>query len=448
MLTEKEARKICETLLKMTKAEDAVVSVNESLDSNQRFAANGFTTNGSSRDRQFSVTVWMNKRQGSSSGTEFDPTSLRRAVEQAESIAKLSPVDVEYVPTLGPQKYRPVKGFVEDTAEISPKWRARQISSILDRCDGARVVGAGLLRSGAFSGGSATRNGNFEFERSTIASLSMTARTPDGTSSGYALHSHFDSDKLDVKGVAERAIKKAREGAAAQIIRPGVYPVILEPQAAGDLLGYFSRSTFIARTAEEGRGPLSAPGGKTRLGEAVFDSKINLYSDPWHPDLPGSQSAQEGLPAEKIHLIRNGVVENLIYSRFWAQKTGKQPTPGPVNQILDTSGKMHSLEEMIAEMKRGLLITRLWYIRMVDPRTQALTGLTRDGVWLVENGKIKQPVRNFRFNQSMLQMLAPGNVEMVGKPERVGGGRGAEGVSLCPALKLKSFNFSSASEAV
>ena len=290
MLTEREARKICDTLLKLTKADDAVVGVSESIGSNQRFAANAFTTNGSSRERGFSVTVWMDKRQGSASGTEFDEASLRRAVEQAEHLAKLSPVDVEYLPTLGPQKYKPVKGFVSKTAEISPAWRAKQIGAILDQCDEAKVVGAGLFRSGAFTSASATRHGNFEFERSSSASLSMTARTPDGTSSGYGLHNHFDVDKLDISGVAQRAVDKALTGRDAQRLEPGVYPVILEPQAVGDILGFF-RGAFTARSAEEGRSPMSAPGGKTLLGQPVFDPKINFYSDPWHPELPGSQSA-------------------------------------------------------------------------------------------------------------------------------------------------------------
>ena len=446
MLTEREAKKICETLLKLTKADDAAVGVRESLDHNQRFAANGFTTNGSARERSFSITVWIDKRQGSASGTEFDDNSLRGAVERAESLARVSPVDVEYMPTLTQQVYKPVKGFVSDTAEISPKWRAAQIGSILDKCDQAKVIGAGLFRSGASASASATRHGNFEFERSTIASLSMTARTPDGTSSGYALHSHFDSDKLDISGVAKRAVDKALTGGGAQRLEPGVYPVILEPQAVGDILGFF-RGAFTARNADEGRSPMSAPGGKTLLGQPMFDSKINFYSDPWHRELPGSQSAQEGLPAEKLHLVRAGVVENLVYSRFWAQKTGKQPTPGPVNFILESAGKSHSLAEMIANTERALLLTRLWYIRMVSPRTQLLTGLTRDGVWLVENGKIKHAVRNFRFNQSVMAMLAPGNVEMIGQPERVGG-EGGRGVSLFPALKLKAFTFSSASDAV
>ena len=446
MLSEREAKKTCDTLLNLTKADDAVVGVRESLDSNQRFAANAFTTNGSARERSFSVTVWIDKRQGSASGTEFDETSLRSVVERAENLARVSPVDVEYVPTLGQQTYKPVKGFVSDTAEISPKWRAKEIGSILDKCDNAKVVGAGLFRSGAFTSSSATRHGNFEFERSSLASLSMTARTPDGASSGYALHSHFDSDKLDISGVAKRAIDKALTGQDTQRLDPGVYPVILEPQAVGDILGFF-RGAFTARNADEGRSPMSAPGGKTLLGQPVFDPKINFYSDPWHRELPGSQSAQDGLPAEKLHLVRKGVVENLVYSRFWAQKMGKEPTRGPVNFILESADKSHSLAEMIANTERALLLTRLWYIRMVSPRTQLLTGLTRDGVWLVEKGKIKHAVKNFRFNQSVMQMLAPGNVDMIGKPERVGGDS-ARGASLFPALKLKALTFSSASDAV
>ena len=439
MLSEREASKICDTLLKLTRADDARVNVRESIESNQRFAANAFTTNGSSRERGFSITVWENQRQGSAGGTEFDEAALRRAVEQAEHLAKVSPVDVEYMPTLGPQKYKPVKGYVARTAELSPAWRARQMGAILDECEAANVVGAGLFRSGVFTGASATRHGNFEFERSTSASLSVTARTPDGTSSGYGLHNHFNVDKLDVAGVAGRAVKKALNGRDAQKLAPGVYPVILESQAVGDILGFFN-GAFNARSAEEGRSPMSAASGKTLLGQSVFDPKINFDSDPWHAELPGSQSAQEGLPAEKLYLVRGGVVENLVRSRFWAQKTGQQPTPGPVNSILDSAGPTQSLEEMIGAADRALLVTRFWYIRMVSPRSQLLTGLTRDGVWLVENGKIKHPVRNFRFNQSVMKMLAPGNVESIGKPVRVGG--------LFPALKLKAFTFSSESEAV
>ncbi|MGH9816341.1 MAG: metallopeptidase TldD-related protein, partial [Candidatus Acidiferrales bacterium] len=189
--------------------------------------------------------------------------------------------------------------------------------------------------------------------------------------------------------------------------------------------------------------------GKTKVGEKMFDERINVYSDPWHPDLPASPVAQGGLPAKKIHFVRNGVLETLTYSRFWAKQKEKEPTPGPVNTIMESSAKPVSVEEMIAGTTKGLLVGRFWYIRPVDQRTALFTGLTRDGVWYVENGKIQYPVRNFRFNQSVLHMVAPGNVEDIGASERVGSSEGqGSNASLLPALKLKEFNFTSQSEAV
>jgi predicted Zn-dependent protease len=225
----------------------------------------------------------------------------------------------------------------------------------------------------------------------------------------------------------------------------GVYPVILEAQAADDLI----RLGFDARSADEGRSPYSLPGGKTRLGEKIFDERLNFYSDPWNPELPATPVAEDGIPAEKIFFVRRGVLENLQYSRYWAKQKGKRPTPGPVNSILEAAGPTHSVDEMISSMKRGLLVSRFWYIRGVDPRTALFTGLTRDGLWYIENGKIQHAVRNFRFNQSVLELLAPGNVEMIGRSERVSSSESqGRSASLTPALKVKAFHFSSQSDAV
>ena len=185
------------------------------------------------------------------------------------------------------------------------------------------------------------------------------------------------------------------------------------------------------------------------MGQKIFDERINVYSDPWNPELPGSSSAQGGIPAQKIYLVRNGVLENLVYSRFWAKQKGKEPTPGPVNNIMESSDRPATLEEMIKATERGILLGRFWYIRGVDPRTALQTGLTRDGIWYIENGRVQYPVKNFRFNQSLMQLLAPGNVEMIGAPERVGSAEGQGGSSaLLPALKVKEFHFTSQSEAV
>lgn len=448
LLTEKETKALTDKILSFVKADDASASVNSDKHSHLRFAHNNVLTSGSRTSLGANVTLWIGGRRGSASTNDIDDTNLKAMVDQAEKIAATSPVDREYVPTLGRQVYRPTSGYVEATANLSLPARAKSIGDILSECEKSKVIGAGFHQARAQSGGSATKNGNFEFERSTIASLSVTARTPDGSASGYFLRSHYDIAKLDVRRIAHEAIRKALEGGNARTIDPGVYTVILEPQAVADLLGNMA-NTFNARNAEEGRSVYSALGGKTRLGERVFDERINIYSDPWHPDLPGSQSAQGGIPAEKIYLVRNGILEHLVYNRAWAKQKGKEPTPGPVNTILQSSAPSSSIDEMIRSTKRGILVSRFWYIRGTDARTASSTGLTRDGVWFIENGKIAYPVKNFRFNQSMTQMLAPGNVEMIGVPERVGGSEGGGGGgSMLPALKIKAFNFTSQSEAV
>jgi len=443
--TEKESKAICDKVLGYTKADDAEVSVSTDDDSHLRFAANGFTTSGRRENASASITVWIDKKRGSAAANDLDDASLQRAVAQAEDLARISPEDKEYLPTLGPQTYKPVGGYVDATANLSLPARAKAIDDIIRACEQAGVIGAGFHHASGSSSGFATKNGNFHHQLSSLVSLSVTARTPDGGSSGYFLRNHFDIAKLDTWRIGRQAIQKALNSKKPHTLEPGVYPVILEPQAADDLIGF----NFDARTTDEGRSLYSAPGGKTRLGEKIFDERVNIYSDPWHPELPGSSEAQDGIPAQKIYFVRNGVLENLHYSRYWAKEKGKEPTPGPVNSILESSAPGATVEEMIKATQRGLLVSRFWYIRDVDPRTALFTGLTRDGVWYIENGEIQYPVRNFRFNQSILELLAPGNVEMIGTAERVSNSESqGRSASMTPALKVKQFHFTSQSEAV
>ena len=446
LLTEQDVKTLTSKILSMTSADDATAAVSSNKQSHLRFANNNVLTSGSRESRTANVTVWIGGKRGSASTNDLDDASLKEMVAQAEKIARNAPPDREYMPTLGKQTYKPVSGYYEATANLSLIDRAKQIGAILSEFERNNVIGAGFHSAGAQAGGNATKNGNFDFERSTGVGLSVTSRTPDGTSSGYFLRSHNDISKLDTMYIAKQSIKKALDGRGARAIDPGVYTVILEPQAVADLIGGFGFG-FNARNAEEGRSAFSAPGGKTKVGQQVFDEKVTIFSDPWHPDLPGSQSAQGGIPAQRITMINKGVLENLTYNRYWAAQKDKQPTPGPVNTIFLTSGPINTLEEMIRSTKRGILVSRFWYIRATNPRTASSTGLTRDGVWWIEDGKIAYPLKNFRFNQSTIEMLAPGNVLMVSKPERVGSSEGGGG-SLLPALKLKEFNFTSQSEAV
>jgi len=445
-LDEQEVKTLTQKIISMVKADDATVTVGSNKQSHLRFAGNNVLTSGATEGRSANVTVWIGGKRGSASTNDLDDASLKTMVERAEAIARTAPVDREYMPTLGKQTYRPVNSYFKATENLSLTDRAKQIGDVISMCEKNNVIGAGFHSAGTQSGGSATKNGNFEYEISTGVGLSVTARTQDGQSSGYFLRSHNDIAKLDTKRIASESIRKCLEGRNARTIDPGIYTVILEPQGVADLIGNFA-GTFNARNAEEGRSVLSLPSGKTRLGETMFDEMVRIYSDPWHPDLPGSQSSQGGIPAQRVTLVEKGVIETLTYNRFWAKQKGKEPTPGPVNLILESTAGTQTIEEMIKSTAKGILVGRFWYIRGTDARTASSTGLTRDGVWMIENGKIAYPVRNFRFNQSMTKMLGPGNVLAMSKPERVGAGEGGGG-SLLPAIKVKEFNFTSQSEAV
>jgi predicted Zn-dependent protease len=443
MLTRDQALQICDTVLSHARAagaEDAAVSLRSSVESHARFADNRVTTSGRSDDLDITATVWVGRRRGSTIGNDPAADALKRMADEAVEIARVSPVHREYVPTLGPVTYPEARGFSTATAEVDAVARAAALESVLAACRGAKVIGAGFHSAQASAVAAATANGNRRYFQSSEAGLSVTARSADGTGSGYYAGDHYDLARLDATHIAERAVDKAIRSREPKPIEPATYPVILEPQAVADLVGFLTGS-FDARTADEGRSAFSAKDGKTRLGERLFNERINLYSDPMHPELPAAPSTSEGIPASRLSLIKAGVVENLEYSRFWAQERKREPTAGPVNYILESAQPAVPTDEMIKGMERGLLISRFWYVRLVDPRTLVLTGLTRDGLWWIDKGRISHPVRNLRFNQSVLAMLAPWNVDAIGAPQRLS-------PLMVPALKLAAFSFTSISDAI
>ena len=443
MLGRDEALKICETVLAHARsagAEDAAVSLQSAVESHARFADNRITTSGRSEDLDITATAWVSKRRGSITGNDASPGALKRIAEESVQIARLSPVHREYVPTLGAITYPEAAGFAMTTADVDVKARAAALDHVLTACRAAKVIGAGFHTARASATAAATANGNRRYFPSSEAALSVTARSTGGTGSGYYAADHFDLARLDTQQVAAQAVDKAVRSRDPKPIEPGTYPVILEPQAVADLMGFLVNG-FDARTADEGRSAFSAKEGKTRLGEKLFNERISLYSDPMHRELPAVPSTNEGVPASKLTLIGSGVLDNLEYSRFWAQERKREPTPGPVNYIMESSQPPVSTDAMIKGMERGLMISRFWYVRLVDPRTIVLTGLTRDGLWWIDKGKISHPVRNLRFNQSVLAMLAPWNVEAIGASRRLS-------PLMVPALKLAAFTFTSISDAI
>lgn len=443
MLTRDEALQICEHVLAHATsagAEDATVSVQSAQESHARVADNRITTSGRSDDVTITATVWVEQRRGATTGNDATPGALKELANEAVQIARVSPVHREYVPTLGPLTYAEEKGFAASTANIDLDARATVLAAVLDACRAAKVTGAGFHTARASATANATANGNRRFFRSSEGAFSITARSADGTGSGYYAGDHFDVSRLDARRIAEEAVGKAARSQNPRPIDPGTYPVILEPQAVADLVGSLTNA-FDARTADEGRSAFSARGGKTRVGEQIFHEKINLYSDPMHPEMRSTPSTGEGIPAMRLSLVKGGVLETLEYSRFWAQQQKREPSPGAVNYILETTDAPTPVPKMIEGMERGLLISRFWYVRLIDARTIMLTGLTRDGLWWIEKGRIQHPVRNLRFNQSVLAMLSPANVQAIGAPER-------RSPLMVPALKLAAFTFTSVSDAI
>lgn len=442
ILTREQAKQIIDKVLSYSKADEMEVSIFGGRTGNIRYARNTVNTSGETNEIRLSVNSVFGKKVGSSSTNELDDASLKKVVARAEEIAKLAPENPEYMPMLGPQTYPEAATFSSATDKIDPEFRAKLAGDSIEVSSGGDLTAAGYLED--FSGFVASGNskGLFGYNTSTSVDFSITVRTTDGTGSGYATRDFNDVNLLNSKDVTSIAMQKAQASANAQAIEPGKYTVILEPTAAGDLLGLLTRG-FDARSADEGRSFMSKKGGGTRLGEKLFDERVTITSDPTNTEIPMSPWDGDGLPMQKTTWVENGVVKNLAYSRYWAEKQGVKPLSSPGRGFggggYIFAGGNESIADMIKSTERGVLVTRFWYIRAVDPQTLLFTGLTRDGTFYIENGQIKFPVKNFRFNESPIIML--NNIESMGKPQRVGG-------SLIPAMKIRDFTFTSLSDAV
>ena len=442
LLTKDEAYALLKKVLAYSKADECEVNLSGTNSSNIRYARNSVSTSGSVSQFQLVVQSAYGKKAGVATINEFDDTSLEKVVRRSEELAQLAPENPEYVSILGPQTYAEPKTYVQATADITPKLRADAVAQSLQVAKEGKAVAAGFLEDN--NGFSAMMNskGLFAYNTSTNTNFSITVRTEDGKGSGYATRGYNDITKLDTKLATKIATEKAVKSVTAKAIEPGKYTVILEPAAVAVLL---ERVFFglDARQADEGRSFLSKAGGGTKLGEKLVDERVNIYSDPLNADLPTSTWNGDGRPQEKVSWVEKGVIKNLSYSRYWAEKKNVKAVPGPDAAIME--GGTKSLEELIAGTKKGVLVTRLWYIRDVDPQTLLLTGLTRDGTFYIENGKIQYPIKNFRFNESPIIML--NNLEELGKVERTVSVESNQNY-LLPPLKVRDFTFSSLSDAV
>lgn len=441
MLTRDQARTLIERIVKLSKADEIQVSISDSDQSNIRVADNRITTSGNERDLSVRIYSAFGKRHAVTTTNNITDEGLERAVRLSETLARLAPENPEALPLLGPQTYKEVGGHFASTANATAAARSRAAQVLID---GARKAGdiqaAGFLQTRSSATAVGNNKGLFAYAPGTGVDYTLTVRTTDGTGSGWAGANHPDWSRIDFAAASETAISKARLSRNPTPIEPGRYTVILEPAAAGDLVSLLANA-LDARPADEGRSAFSKQGGGTKLGETIVDERVTILSDPSDPQLFGTPFDGDGMPLDRQVWIETGVLKSLGYSRFWAQKQGKTAT-GNANTLKMVGGDQ-SLEQIIASTERAVLVTRFWYIRPVNARTLLYTGLTRDGTFLIENGKIVRPVRNMRFNESPLFML--GKLEAVGKPVRLAGDFGG---TVMPPLRVRDFHFTSLSDAV
>lgn len=442
IFTEAEAKAILEKVVGLSKADECTATLSGTVDGNVRFALNNVTTSGVVDNVELAVQVAFGKRVGTATINSFDDASLERVVRRAEDLARLAPENPEFMPAIGKQAYKPTPTFDAGTAAITPEYRARVAADSIEPCRADGLIAAGFLNDSHSFFAIANSNGNFGYQQSTNLDYTCTVRTEDGRGSGWVGRNLRDVGRFDAKHEIRTAIRKAKDSADARALEPGKYTVILEPAAAAGLIS-FMMFFFDARQADEGRSFLSKKGGGNKLGEQVYDPRVSIWADPWDPEAAVLPWDGEGLPREKTPIIDKGKVAYLHYSRYWAQKQGKRAIGQPGNLIM--AGGTKSTADLVRETERGVLVTRTWYIRMVDPQTVLLTGLTRDGTFYIENGQIKYPIKNFRFNESPVIML--NNIDELGKPVRLSGDE-SPFTMVIPPMRLRDFTFTSLSDAV
>ena len=375
IFTEAQSKAILDKVIALSKADECTATLTGSIDGNIRFALNNVSTSGIVSNADLAVQVAFGNRTGTATINEFDDAALERVVRRAEDLARLAPENPEFMPAIDKQTYKPSSTFSAATAAITPEFRAKVATDSIAPCRDGKLVAAGFLEDGQSFVAFANSKGNFGYQQATNFNYTCTVRTDDGRGSGWVGRNLQDSGQFKTDADVRIAMRKATESAEAKALEPGKYTVILEPAAAAGLIS-FMMNFFDARQADEGRSFLSKKGGGNKLGELVYDPRVNISADPWDPRASVLPWDNEGLPREKMAIIDNGKVAALDYSRFWAKKQGKKAIGSPGNLLM--AGGDKSTAELIKGTQKGILVTRTWYIRMVDPQTVLLTGLTRD----------------------------------------------------------------------
>jgi len=445
-----EVKAITDKVLNMAKADAVEVRFSGGERSATRFANSSITANLIEHDQEVSITVVYGQKSASASTHQFDDASLTRMIAQVQELAKRKPDNPELMPPVKPpQPYITVEAAMPDAVNFGPAERARMVKASTDICEKKGVLGAGYIPKLHWTDAIANSEGLFAYFRYAEASFILTCRTPDQTGSGWAGTTGMKQvGNIDAVALTEVASDKALKSRKPRALEPGNYTVILEPRPAARYLSLMLGS-LNARAAEEGRSFMSGKErGTTRLGEKVFGDNFTLRSEIGNPILRQTPIGQDGLAAKPMTWVEKGVVKNLFYDRYWAQRQKREPTGTTPQMSLVMEGGTTAIDEMIKSTKRGLLVTFFWYIRAVEPQTLLNTGMTRDGLFLIENGEIVAPVQNFRWNES--PAVSFNNITALGRPVAMHTGEAYDnpGTALVPAMKIEDFTMTSISPAV
>lgn len=441
-LSREEARTLINRVLGLSTADETTVGLESIRSANLRYARNEITTSGDASDTTLNVRVSFGKRSGSATTNQFDEDSLERTVRKAEEIARFSPEDPEHMPLLAEQKYAETNAFDAATADANPAWRASIAKHAIGLAIDRKLETAGFVTNRASWTAAGNSAGLFAWAPSTLTTYSTTVRTPDGSGSGWGGGNAEAIDAIDTRQIAARAVRKAELSRDPRELAPGTYTVILEPAAVADLLMYMSFS-LDARSADEGRSFFSRKGGGNRLGDAILSPRVSIVTDPSDSRARAIPFDDSGLPRRRITIFDQGALRSLSYSRFWAEKMKTEPTASPGNLIM--SGGTGSVDDLVRDTRDGVLVTRLWYIRFLDPQTITLTGLTRDGVFRIQDGRLTHALKNFRWNDSPVSVFS--SIDAMSSPVRARGSEAEDFSIVCPAIRTR-FRFSSLSDAV
>ncbi|MEO5895255.1 MAG: TldD/PmbA family protein [Vicinamibacterales bacterium] len=452
MYPREEVKAITDKVINMAKADAVEVDFSGGERSATRFANSTITANMVQFDRQVSVTVYLGTRAGSATTRQFDDASLKQMVTEATGAAETVREQSDLLPMVeGPQEYEPVDAALPSAVNFGPAERARLAKQSIDVSDKMGTVGSGYIPKTHQTTCSANSKGLFAYYQVAEASFILTCRTPDATGSGWAGTTGIkEVSTIDAAELTRVASDKALKSRKARALEPGRYTVILEPRANARFLSLMT-GLFNAQTAESpfnrnyfsGKEP-----GTTKIGEKVFSDRFTLLSDIGNPLLRQSPIAQDGTPLRDVTWVEKGVLKNLAYNAAYARRQKKPITPASMNTSLVMQGSEMTTAEMIKTTKRGLLVTFFWYIRGVDNQTLLNTGMTRDGLFLIENGEIAGPVQNFRWNMSPI--VGYNNITAVGRsvPMHTGESYDGGGTALVPPVRMEDFLMTSVSPAV